>query len=197
MEPKRFRDLSYFSFYAQKPIYVRCPKCQGMGIVSLDGSFACFNCTNCTHALNKDRTIYRFDVHNHCTQCGRYYRVDVKPQDAQNFSKLMVSCPYCDTKMSGSVHKTAQAFNYYATIDQGHDPFFKLPLWFQATFNGKLIWALNREHLNYLIDYLSAMLREKPSYYPLKTQSDHLPTFMKTAKNRERIVKLLKKMQQP
>ena len=27
------------------------------------------------------------------------------------------------------------------------------------------------------------------------SQSDHLPTFMKTAKNRERIVKLLKQMQ--
>ncbi|MCQ4721145.1 hypothetical protein NE659_28310, partial [Flavonifractor plautii] len=26
---------------------------------------------------------------------------------------------------------------------------------------------------------------------PRKTQADHLPTFMKTAKNRERIVKLL------
>ncbi len=28
------------------------------------------------------------------------------------------------------------------------------------------------------------------------TQADHLPTFMKTAKNRERIVKLLKKLQE-
>ena len=27
------------------------------------------------------------------------------------------------------------------------------------------------------------------------TQADHLPTFMKAAKNRERIVKLLKKLQ--
>ena len=31
---------------------------------------------------------------------------------------------------------------------------------------------------------------------PKKTQADHLPTFMKTAKNRERIVKLLKKLQE-
>ncbi len=28
------------------------------------------------------------------------------------------------------------------------------------------------------------------------TQADHLPTFMKTAKNRERIVKLLRQMQE-
>ena len=28
------------------------------------------------------------------------------------------------------------------------------------------------------------------------TQADHLPTFMKTSKNRERIVKLLRQMQE-
>ena len=54
----------------------------------------------------------------------------------------------------------------------------------------------NREHLAYLIDYLSADLREKPLGRAKKTQSDSLPTFMKTAKNRERIVKLLKKLQE-
>ena len=39
-------------------------------------------------------------------------------------------------------------------------------------------------------------LREQQRGIPPKTQADHLPTFMKTAKNRERIVKLLKKMQE-
>ena len=65
-----------------------------------------------------------------------------------------------------------------------------------TSFQGKPVWALNREHLAYLIDYLSADQREKPLGIPRKTQADHLPTFMKTAKNRERIVKLLKKMQE-
>ena len=37
--------------------------------------------------------------------------------------------------------------------------------------------------------------REKPPGNPKKTQADHLPTFMKTAKNREQIVKLLLKLQ--
>ena len=63
-------------------------------------------------------------------------------------------------------------------------------------FQGKPVWALNREHLAYLIDYLSADLREKPLGRAKKTQADHLPTFMKTAKNRERIVKLLRQMQE-
>jgi len=40
------------------------------------------------------------------------------------------------------------------------------------------------------------LLRLKPYNITGISQSDHLPTFMKTAKNRERIVKLLKKMQE-
>lgn len=97
--------------------------------------------------------------------------------------------------MSGTVHKTAKAFSYTADIKNGREPYFSLELWFLTSFQGKLIWALNREHLAYLINYLSADLREKPMGRVKKTQADHLPTFMKTAKNRERIVKLLKRLQ--
>ena len=58
------------------------------------------------------------------------------------------------------------------------------------------IWALNREHLTYLIDYLSADLREKPSgeNTTMRTQADMLPAFFKTAKNREGIIKCLEKL---
>ncbi len=97
--------------------------------------------------------------------------------------------------MSGKVHKTAEAFFYAGEIKNGKEPYFGLELWFLTSFHDKPVWALNREHLAYLIDYLSADLREKPFSIPGKTQADHLPAFMKTAKNRERIVRLLKDMQ--
>lgn len=48
-------------------------------------------------------------------------------------------------------------------------------------FYNKLVWALNREHLHYLMDYLSADLRGK---------SFSTYTIMKTAKNRKGIVKV-------
>ena len=131
-----------------------------------------------------------------CKNCGRYYRVDIEDTAKQHFSVLHVACPYCGTTMSGEVHKTAEAFSYIADIQNGREPYFGLELWFLTSFQGKPVWALNREHLAYLIDYLSADLREKPLGRAKKTQSDSLPTFMKTAKNRERIVKLLKKLQE-
>ena len=98
--------------------------------------------------------------------------------------------------MSGEVHKTAEACSYIGEIRDGREPYFGLELWFLTSFQGKPVWALNREHLAYLIGYLSADLREKPPGRAKMTQADHLPTFMKTAKNRERIVKLLRQMQE-
>lgn len=126
---------------------------------------------------------------------GGYYRADIQDEDKQHFQVLCVACPFCGTVMSGKVHKTAEAISYIGEIENGKEPYFGLELWFLTFFRNKPVWALNREHLTYLIEYLSADLREKPFSIPKKTQADHLPTFMKTAKNRERIVKLLKDMQ--
>ena len=197
---KRIVDEPYFTYSAYSAfttgIQVKCPKCYGLGIVTADNDTAHFKCTNCGYQTEKDRTVYRYDVHNHCKNCGRYYSVDIEDQAKQYFHVLHVSCPYCGTIMPGEVHKTAEAFSYAAEIQDEREPYFGLELWFLTSYQGKLIWALNREHLAYLIDYISADLREKPFNIPRKTQADHLPTFMKTAKNRNQIMKLLKKLQE-
>lgn len=197
----RIVDEPYFTYSAYSAltsgIQVKCPKCHGSGIVTADLNTAYFRCLSCGHQETCDRTIYRYDVHNQCKHCGRYYRVDIEEEAKQHFSTLHVACPYCGTIMPGKVHKTAEAFSYTGEIMDGREPYFSLELWFLTSFQGKPVWALNREHLAYLIDYLSADLREKPAGQMVtKTQADHLPTFMKTAKNRDRIVKLLKKLQE-
>jgi len=198
---KRFADKPYFTYSAfaafDSGIQVKCPKCHGMGVVTADNDAAHFRCTSCGYLADKERTIYRFDVHNQCAGCGRYYRVDIEDEAKQQFPVLQVACPYCGKKMQGTVHKTAMPYQSIGEINQGREPFFNLELWFLTSFQGKPVWAVSREHLAYLIDYLEADLRERPAEtLALRTQSDHLPTFMKTAKNRERIVKALKKLQQ-
>ena len=196
----RIIDEPYFTYSAYNAltsgIQVKCPKCHGAGVVTADEDNAYFRCLSCGHQETLDRTIYRYDVHNQCKNCGRYYRVDIEDTAKQRFPVLHVACPYCGTTMPGEVHKTAEAFSYGAEIQGGKDPWFGLELWFLTSFQGKPVWVLNREYLAYLIGYLSADLREKPSGSQKKTQADHLPTFMKTAKNRGRIVKLLKKLQE-
>ena len=197
---KRTVDRNYFvnstSAAFSTGIAVKCPKCQGLGVVKTDGYKAYFKCPNCAAALIKERTNYRCDVHNQCPKCGRYYRVDIDEESKQHFPALRVACPFCGHMTAGKVHRTRQGFTYYSEVQNGREPFFGFELWFLAYLGRKAVWALNREHLNYLIDYLSADLRQKPAgYFSQHAQADHLPTFMKTAKNRERIVKLLQGMQ--
>jgi len=176
----RIVDEPYFTHSAYSAfttgIQVKCPKCHGAGVVTADEDDAYFRCLSCGHQETRDRTIYRYDVHNQCKNCGRYYRVDIEDEARQHFSVLHVACPYCGTTMPGEVHKTAEAFSYGAEIQGGKDPWFGLELWFLTSFQGKPVWALNREHLAYLIDYLSADLREKPSGSQKKTQADQVTT---------------------
>lgn len=136
-------------------------------------------------------------MRNHCKNSERHYRVDFSNKEKQHFKVLRVASPYCKYIMSGKVDKTAKGYYHSSKINNGHETFFNMELWFLTYFDNKLVWALNREHLHYLMDYLSADLREKPfsTYTIMKTQADHLPPFMKTAKNRKGIVKALEKIQ--
>ena len=200
---KRFTDMSYTAFYHSgtfSEFDVKCLKCRGFGIVTTDKTIVFFKCTACGHTQKKEHALYTYNVENLCKCCKRFYRVDINDEQRQHFRVLNVSCPYCKTVMPGQVRKTNKTYYYINGIKNGREPYFGLELWFLSSFQGKPIWALNREHLAYLIDYLSADLRERPAdhraqYGTMRTQSDHLPAFMKTAKNRERIVMVLKNLQ--
>lgn len=94
----RIVDKPYFTYSAYNAltsgIQVKCPKCHGAGVVTADEDNAYFRCLSCGHQETRDRTIYRYDVHNQCKNCGRYYRVDIEDEAKQQFSVLHVACPY-------------------------------------------------------------------------------------------------------
>ena len=54
---------------------MKCPKCHGAGVVTADEDNAYFRCLSCGHQETRDRTIYHYDVHNQCKNCGRYFAV--------------------------------------------------------------------------------------------------------------------------
>lgn len=87
----------------------------------------------------------------------------------------------------------------YEEIRDAKDPYFRYSLYYQTSFKGKTVWAFNQEHLQYLIDYISADLRTvafdfRERNKTMRSQSDFLPAFMKSAKNRDGISKLLTKL---
>ena len=66
----RIVDEPYFTYSAYNAltsgIQVKCPKCHGAGMVTADDDNAYFRCLSCGHQETRDRTIYRYDVHNQC-----------------------------------------------------------------------------------------------------------------------------------
>ena len=69
----RIVDKPYFTYSAYNAltsgIQVKCPKCHGAGVVTADEDNAYFRCLSCGHQETRDRTIYRYDVHNQCKNC--------------------------------------------------------------------------------------------------------------------------------
>ena len=203
MPEHRIKDQPYgtYSVYSalKTGLCVTCPRCGGMGLVRLQEGRYRFQCTRCGYGQQKKLSGFRCRVQNLCQSCGRYYNVPIYDQRRQTFPVLRVPCPYCGFEMPGRVEQTGQAVWYGGdgALRRGQDPIFGYDLWFLTSLDGKPVWALNREHLAYLIGYLSARLREKPSDWTGgRTQADDLPTLMKRAKNRERLVKKLQKLQQ-
>jgi DNA-directed RNA polymerase subunit RPC12/RpoP len=196
---KRFIDNSYFEFATfavhNAGIAVRCPKCGGLALVTLEDDTFWLRCTACGERRHKSKYDQRYDVHAQCAECGRYFRTDIDDTKNRHFAKLHVACPHCGALTAGTVHVTENRCWGYGEIKDGNEPYFGCPLYYPGNFRGKPIWVINREHLQYLIDYLEADLREEPPGAKM-TQSDHLPAFMKSAKNRSGVIKALRKIQE-
>ena len=83
-------DEAYFKYSVysamESGMQVKCPKCQGLGMITADEDNVYFKCTSCNHQKRYDRTIYRYDIHNKCINCGRYYKVDIE-------DKTTLLCP--------------------------------------------------------------------------------------------------------
>lgn len=199
MEKKRFKDRPYntFSIFTATTmgLDVKCPYCNGLGVVKMEDSYFSFQCSICGKRKLKDKIEYRCQISEMCNSCQRHFRVDITDKNQANFKVLKVCCPYCRNIQNGQVQKIRKNFCSYSDIQNGIEPFFNYQLFYQTTFDGKLIWAINREHLMYLINYIGASIREKGNYeYRGATQSYRIPKFIKLARNREPIVKLLKRL---
>ncbi|EOS49122.1 hypothetical protein C809_01715 [Lachnospiraceae bacterium MD335] len=180
-----------------KDMMVICPHCGSAGTVHFDRekNIALFQCDSC---YAKQETVScgvdNVEINAQCTLTGRFFR-NIIPKHKVHGQKVKVKCPYCGELIAGDVVKDMNEQKIiFQNVRNAEDPYFHYPLYFQAQYRGKVIWALNREHLQYLITYLSADIRTASE--ALEYQFSKLPTFMKTAKNRDGIVKLLMKLQE-
>jgi hypothetical protein len=107
-------------------------------------------------------------------------------------SYINLTCKYCKT-----VNKVNENWESYVAKynDSGIiDPAFGLPLWYQGTVKGDIIWAYNLRHLTEIRNYVQATLRERSTDKFKMTMVEKLPDFIKMAKNRDEVLKALQRM---
>jgi hypothetical protein len=75
--------------------------------------------------------------------------------------------------------------------DGAFDWYFQMPLWLAMHCCGQMLWAYNEEHLRFLEEYVRAELREG---YPNGTLASRLPVWIKSAKNRDDILRCIRKL---
>lgn len=124
-----------------------------------------------------------------CPKCQKMAKVvpalsSEKP-NIQLFSPrkfICLNCPHRDA-WNGKQIATGGNFDWY----------FRLPLWLQISCCNETLWAYNLKHLEIIEQYVSAKLRERTKKGRNSFLSK-LPGWLKSAKNRDEILKAIGKL---
>lgn len=127
---------------------------------------------------------------------------------------VLVECPGCHhcanihfANSSRPIVRTAVCTNcgYSNRTDVGGLPTYsyandwnrRLGLWLQTPCAGRVLWALNKDHLEFLRSFVGAHLRERrPNEYGWSNQSmaGRLPRWMTSAKNRDEVLRCVRRL---
>lgn len=194
---KLFKNLASFS----KEVMVSCPNCHKRALVTSElseynvpyptNAKSKFACNNCYKPINQNEWLGPINllVSTPCSKCGN--RIEHVIKSTREYKEqLEVKCEVCNEVRA---YKTTYELTY-SNNKQATDPYFGLPLWLQIPIKNEILWAYNYDHLNYLKKYVSAKLREAASggKYALTWR---LPNFIKDAKNRDRILRSIQKLE--
>ncbi|WP_322923090.1 hypothetical protein [Paenibacillus campi] len=196
---KRFVDVSgepyamWSILRSGNSVMVRCT-CGSEAWIRSDNDQLVLICKSCMQKkVYEQAAVYR--VSGNCNYCDRWFNEQLQEQRQFTQHMLNYPCPHCGTVQAMPVQKRFDCIYYAPEIRQGREPYFGMELYFMAAYRGKPVWALNREHLDYLLHYIAADQRQRPTYAYTRTASYRVPRYMKAAKNRDGIVKLLTRMQ--
>ncbi len=176
---------------------VACPKCRKQAIVIADQTYGSndglLRCGHCMYSeKSHDLVRYKMIVDHHCDNCGK--EMDVEVSNVRESQKeITVPCNHCGIVRTHAVKPQRYKYVYNTPKGVAADPIFNLPLWYQASFRSHIFWAYNRRHLDDIAAYVQAKLRERQSA-GFTTMVERLPQFIKEAKNREGILRMIEKL---
>ncbi|MGB3107970.1 hypothetical protein [Sphingobacterium siyangense] len=136
---------------------------------------------------NKRITEFDAEVWVECPRCGK--KAVAMVDYAERKARLLCTvCPY-----SRELSTLTEIMGMQANSRKSADAYFGAKIWFQHPFKNDIFWAYNPAHLDYLEDYISAKLREHKERTHF-TLLEKLPKFYHDAKNRESLLKIIRKL---
>ena len=126
------------------------------------------------------------------------------------FSEVLVVCPACSKKAMAKVDFEAKMARLFciacgynkkkstlisgtASLQMPANQYFEAALWLKSSFKKELFYAFNKNHLDYLERYITAILREHKDRTHF-TFIEKLPKFYHEAKNRDGLLKIIAKL---
>ncbi|MCL5130554.1 hypothetical protein [Algibacter sp. L4_22] len=193
----RFKDKNLSIYHFEDEVFIECPKCDKRAIITKNEPESHFSertlkCPNCFHSQKGRKESYSIELNCHCPHCAGEIKVDI-PNVNEKKETISVKCSNCGKTEDYKPRNISQEWAYQNT-GKPSDSYFGLPLWLSVNFRGNSFWALNYQHLEYLKDYISADLREKNGRNHW-TMVEKLPDWMKSGKNRDKIVKLIAELE--
>ena len=192
----RFVDIGTTIHSYIYEIFVCCPACGLRAMVSKKNQSnwdqAVLQCSNCKYHLEGRDKIYDLIVKVMCGNCAA--RIDICiPNVKPNKGLRSIRCKECG-ETNEYKPRFVEAVPYHTPRTMQVDPFFKLPLWLQSEVRGKILWAWNYRHLDYIRHYVQSSLRVRHRHQ-YSSMVERLPSWITTAKNRLHIVKAIRRLE--
>jgi hypothetical protein len=193
----------YLLHYFSNEIHVKCPSCSGLATITSNNELNCserdksarLSCLKCGYITGSKKKWEGFYIGyigkdyngQNCGHCGSKFYFETKPTK-KTYETEIIRCESCQKEKE----YTLDWFRYH--LGTPTDPFMGLALYYIKEVKGNLLWVYNVEHVLYLIDYLSANIRKREmvgQYTMIAT----LPNFITSAKNKNTIIKQLRKFE--
>jgi len=196
----RFSEPSYPTVFFSENIWVECPNCDQAALIRTQlpkytipfphGYKSICNCKSC--GFSSDKIIewsgyFQGFVNRACGFCGSSIHYISEPTKS-TFESIDLKCETCKKEK-------AYCVNWYRyRKNKPTDPYFGFELFLQESIKSNILWLYNLEHLKYLETYILANLREGKNRHKY-SMITNLPQWIKTAKNRDLILKKIKRME--
>lgn len=197
---ERFQDENKWLGSFGDIINIKCPQCGSQAMVKRTFESQLYyndkrvlECKNCYYSLKDVPLKYKAYVDSYC--CNNVDKIKFESQLLnEKPDKIKIKCTVCnETKeFKPKIEEVSFVFAWDRSVVR--EGFFNAELWYQNGFGKGFFWAYNLEHINYLERYIKADLRERNNNGSYNgTMISRLPKFVKAAKNRERLLKIIKK----